>query len=114
MAKKIMQFRYYGDVAEQNKNQPLDIKKQSLASGEVFADYLPIVQLGIQTIPGTKFYLNNGTSPIIVGSTGIYELDLDGISTITHLAFDAKSLAALDNNLNGYLIIDIICDDVEG
>lgn len=110
MAKKIMQFRYYGDVAESNKNQPANISKQSLASGSIFSDYLPIIQLGIQSVPGTKFYLNNGTTPIIIGSTGIYELDLDGVSSITQLSFDPSSLAALDTNLNGHLIVDIICD----
>lgn len=110
MAKKIMQFRYYGDVAESNKNQPNNISKSNLANGKIFSDYLPIVQLGIQSVPGTKFYLNNGTTPIIIGSTGIYELDLDGVSSITQLSFDAGSLEALSTNLNGHLIVDIICD----
>lgn len=111
MAKKIMQFRYYGE--NNDKNQPSNINKQTLASGSIFSNYLPIIQLGIQTVPGSKFYLNNGTTPIVIGSTGIYELDLDGVSSITQLAFDAASIAALDGNLNGSLIVDIICD-VEG
>jgi len=113
MAKKIMQFRYYGE--NNDKNQPYNINKQSLASGSIFSEHqcLPIVQLGIQTVPGSKFYLNNGTTPIIIGSTGIYELDLDGVSSITQLSFDPASITALDGNLNGYLIVDIICD-VEG
>jgi hypothetical protein len=37
---------------------------------------MPIVQLGIQSVPGTKFYLNGSNNPIIIGNTGIYELDL--------------------------------------
>ena len=32
-------------------------------------------KLGIQAPAGTKFYINSSTSPIMVGRTGIYELD---------------------------------------
>jgi hypothetical protein len=40
---------------------------------------MPIVHLGIQTLPGTKVYLNsNMDAPVIIGATGIYELDLEG------------------------------------
>ena len=41
--------------------------------------YSPIIHLGIQTLPGTKIYLNGFyDAPIIIGATGIYELDLEG------------------------------------
>jgi hypothetical protein len=59
-------------------------------------------------LPGTKFYLNNGLTPIIIGPTGIYELDLEGISQITDLRFDSNSLTAVENNDSAYLIIDIV------
>lgn len=108
MAKKIMQFRYYGE--KNNKNQPSKIDKINLRSGNIFSGYFPITQLGIQSQPGIKFYLNNSTSPIIIGSTGIYELDLKGISSITQLSFDAASLRLIDSNVNGYLIIDILSE----
>ena len=78
MAKQIMQFRYYAEG--NSKNQPRTINKAKLSSGSVFSNYFPITQLGIQALPGTKFYLNNSTTPIIIGSTGIYELDLEGLS----------------------------------
>jgi len=43
-------------------------------------------------MPGTKFYVNNHTTPVVVGATGIYELDVDGLSNITDIQFDDKSL----------------------
>ena len=79
-----------------------------LTKGSIFANYLPITQLGIQALPGTEFYLNNSISPILIGSTGIYEIDLEGLSEITDLHFNRKSLEAINNNENAYLIIDII------
>lgn len=104
----IMQFRYYGD--NDTRNQPTSVKKKDLFDGKIFSGYLPITKLGIQTLPGTKFYLNNSTSPIIVGYTGIYEIDLTNISTINSLSFDISSLRAIEGNSNAYLIIDILCN----
>lgn len=108
MAKQIMQFRYYGERNE--NNQPKDISKARLARGSMFNNYLPITQLGIQALPGTKIYLNNSITPVLIGSTGIYELDLEGLSTITNMYFDQTSLEAINANPNAYLIIDIISD----
>ena len=53
-------------------------------------------------------YLNNSIEPIIVGSTGIYELELEGISKISSLKFDSKSLKLIADNPNAFLIIDVI------
>ena len=107
MSKKIMQFRYYSEG--NSKNHPSNyISKARLASGSIFSSYYPITQIGIQALPGTKFYLNNGISPIIIGSTGIYELDLEGLSEITQLSFDPLSIEAINKNNSAYLIIDII------
>jgi len=36
-------------------------------------------------MPGVKFYVNNHTTPIIIGATGIYELNVDGLSNITDI-----------------------------
>lgn len=112
MAKQIMQFRYYKD-GDTNKNQPKNINRSRLISGSVFSNNLPVTQLGIQTLPGTKFYLNNSTSPIVVGSTGIYELDLEGLSEITNISFDAQSLVNINANENAYLIIDVVSEPRE-
>ena len=73
-----------------DKNQPFDLTYAKLVDGSVFdtPSCYPIVQLGIQTLPGTKFYLNNSIEPIIVGYTGIYELDLDNQTEIFKLTFN--------------------------
>lgn len=107
MAKEVKQFRFY-QTGNTQKNYPSKLDYRSLISGSAFANYMPIVQLGIQSLPGTKFYLNNSNNPIIVGYTGIYELSLEGKAEISSLAFDAKSLEAINGNANSYLIIDII------
>lgn len=108
MAKHIMQFRYYNDE-QGNNNQPEDLNAESLNKGTVFAKYLPFTQLGIQALPGTRFFLNdNIEGPVIIGSTGIYELELEGISKISSLKFDSKSLKLIADNPNAFLIIDVI------
>lgn len=108
MAKHIMQFRYYNDE-QGNNNQPEDLNAESLNKGTIFAKYLPFTQLGIQALPGTRFFLNdNIEGPIIIGSTGIYELELEGISKINSLKFDSKSLKLIADNPNAFLIIDVI------
>ena len=108
MGKKIMQFRYYGDGASNNQPKE-DIDKISLLTGRIFEECLPITQLGIQTLPGIRVYLNNNIeNPVIIGSTGIYELNLEGISEITNIYFDSQSLSLIEDNSNAYLIIDVI------
>ena len=106
MAKKITQFRYYSEGNA--KNQPSNINKAKLQSGSIFTGYTPITQLGIQALPGTKFYLNDGLSPILIGSTGIYELDLEGLSEINKITFEGASIESINKNNNAYLIVDLI------
>lgn len=108
MAKQVKQFRFYDTQNSGGKNYPSNLSYRSLVSGSIFSNYLPITQLGIQSLPGTKFYLNNSNNPIIIGYTGIYELNLEGMGEITALSFDAKSLEAINGNANSYLIVDII------
>jgi len=69
------------------------------------------VQIGIQTLPGTKIYLNAHTIPVIIGATGIYELSVDGLSQITSVQFDNASLQIIENNPNAYVIIDYIYEE---
>lgn len=110
MAKHIMQFRYYNDE-QGNNNQPEGLKAKNLEERDnnIFSKYTPITQLGIQALPGTRFFLNeNIEGPVIIGSTGIYELDLEGISKINSLRFDHKSLELIANNPNAFLIVDVI------
>lgn len=73
---------------------------------------MPLIQLGIQTLPGTAFYLNgNATRPILIGNTGIYELNLNNLSQITSLAFDSSSMDLIDGQENGALIVDMMYED---
>ena len=71
-----------------------------------------ITQLGIQTLPGTKFYLNNSNESIVVNNTGIFELDLEDQVQITALRFYYDSLRLISEaNLvkdNNTALLDII------
>lgn len=114
MAKRVKQIRYYSDNSA--NNYPIDNNKptyRNLVSGSLLSKFVPILQLGIQTLPGTKFYLNGSNNPIIVGNTGIYELDLESLPKINSLQFDASSLSLISKNNSAYLIIDIIYEDGE-
>lgn len=113
MAKAVKQFRFYGEDTDALKNYPTEVNIASLKNGSVFKPYLPILQLGVQALPGTKFYLNDAVEPIIIGHTGIYELDLDIETQISGLQFNSKSLEIISNNENAYLIVDIIYDSIE-
>lgn len=113
MARYIKQFRYYNEDNNDGHNQPSKISFRNLVSGSVFNDCFPIIQLGIQSLPGTKFYLNNSKESVIIGNTGVYELDLSGKTEITSLSFDSKSVQAINVNDNAYLIIDIIYEKPE-
>jgi hypothetical protein len=60
-------------------------------------------------LPGTKFNLNTNLDPIVIGTTGIYELDLtDSSAVITSLTFEQSSIEYIQSNPDGYLIIDIV------
>ena len=105
--KRAYQFRYMNE----NDKFPESITIGQLITGEAFANKTPIYQLGIQALPGTKFYLNGGIDPVIIGSTGIFELDLEQKSAIGSLRFSAESMKRMitdDNADNRYLIVDII------
>ncbi len=86
----------------------------NLVTGALFSDKMPIYQIGIQSLPGTKFYLNESQDPVMIGSTGIYELDLHEKSTISGLRFDPESVKTIEKALNtgtGYLIVDIVYEE---
>ena len=85
-------------------------------TGHLFADKTPIYQLGIQALPGTKFFLNGGIDPVIIGATGIYELDLQDKASISALRFDAESMKTIEkagDAGNGFLIVDIVYEGEE-
>jgi len=118
--KKIKQFRYYGGSSDDSdiaikKNSPSEINRNNLITGSIFQGYFPILQLGVQSLPGVKFYVNNSTEPIYIGSTGIYELDLNNGVEISSLSFDYESVDMVDNNemSNAHIIVDIVYEAEE-
>lgn len=101
---RIMQFRYYGD--KDSQNQPSGLTANRLYGGSCFNAYYPITKLGIQSLPGTEFYLNNSDYSISLGTTGIYEIDLTGKAEITSIRFAPESLQRIRNISGASLIID--------
>ena len=63
MAKRIKQFRYFGDN-DITHNTP-NTNSKTLVSGNLFSSVLPILQIGIQALPGTQFYVNSSNNFII-------------------------------------------------
>ena len=113
MARKVYQVRYYGDnKSDSNKNQPANLTGNRLRSGSVFSQYTPMKQIGIQSMPGVKFYLNNSIEPITIGSTGIYELNVENMTEITALSFDTTSINMINQTPStSYIIVDILYED---
>lgn len=112
MARVVKQYRFYNEL-DDTRNQPSYINMENLINGKVFdsPSCYPILQLGIQALPGTAFYLNSSIDPVVVGFTGIYELDLENQVEIVKLTFNKKSIEAINTNANGYLIVDVLYDD---
>lgn len=122
MSKYITQVRYYGENDERNSDK--NVSAQTLTDGSAFEAFSSITQLGIQTSPvfeceegGTKhlvrpsFYVNNGISSIQIGRTGIYELDLEGLSVIQNLRLAKDFVNAIDKCGDGaHVIIDLVYD----
>lgn len=113
MARKVQQIRYYGDhKSDSDKNQPANLTGNRLRSGSIFSQYTPMKQIGIQTMPGVKFYLNNSIEPIVIGSTGIYELNVENLTEITALSFDTTSINMINETPStSYIIVDILYED---
>ncbi len=110
MAKAIKQFRFFGQNPTISSS---NLTFQGLVSGNIFENFLPIYKLGIQGMPGTKFYLNNSSDPIVIGITGIYELDTKGQTRITAINFSPDSIQNIMDSSFGGLIIDIMYDPGE-
>lgn len=112
MAKIIKQHRYYGG----SELDDYEESRQGLITGSAF-NYnknknSKILALGIQTVPGMKFYLNGNDYPIYVGPSGIYEIDYSDNCEIKSLRFDDYALKDLiDDEKGNYLIIDIMYDN---
>lgn len=89
--KRVMQFRYRGDNHSENYPK-YEYYTDRLTDGNIFQDYGFVSKLGIQGPVGLKFYLNFSNSPIMIGQTGIYELDLEKVGRISAIQFDRTDL----------------------
>lgn len=102
MAKKVSQVRYFG-----GGNANGNTNATQLMNGSAFK--YPIVQLGVQALPGTRLLINNSETPLTIGATGIYELNIDGLATITSLMFASASVKNLPATAS--IIVDYIYDE---
>ena len=110
MAQQFKQFVYCNPGSTFNT---AGLTAQDLIDGEKFKQYVPITQLGIQAPPGTKFTLNYSSLPIIVGFTGIFQIDLSAGGSIEALNFNADSVNKIAENPNSMIIIDLIYEGGE-
>ena len=105
MANTIQQYRFY--EKNSSKNYMIEDVKD-LVTGDFLGEKIPVIQLGVQALEGTRIYLNNLVNPIIIGESGIFELELDGVTEIFKIRFDCASLDAINKDKNATLIIDTI------
>lgn len=107
---KMIQFRYYGENNPNNAYPKENAKTwQSFCADLSFRSYAPIHQFGIQTLPGTRIYINQSNYPVIIGGTGIFEIDCDKTTAaISSFRVEQESMEAINNNDHGYLVIDLI------
>lgn len=106
MAKKIIQFRYFGDGNSKNT-----VTQEQLTAENIFSSYSSISKLGIQAGPGTIFKLGSTVNdyPIEIGLTGIYELDLEDYGYINYIQFEEIKMPHVEKNGEGLpLLIDIV------
>ena len=107
-----MQIVYHKDGSVYNNPSGLT-RSGGVGSGinYVLSNYMPLVQVGIRALPGTKVYFNNNSNPVIVGFNGVFELDFSNSqagAVITSLRIDQNSLQLIEENDSAYLIIDMI------
>lgn len=113
MALKFKQYRFFGEGS--NKNADVSYSNNTLT----FTNWpTSIKRMGIQTMPGVEFNINgsgNSEPNIIVGPSGIYEVDVEETgSTIGSLDIIESTLMHYfdsDGNNTAYLMIDVIYDD---
>lgn len=103
MAYRFAQVRYNQDGSDLSNTTAED-----MISGRAFGSYTAIFQLGIQAPPGTIFYINGSNSQLLVGASGVFELDLLNKASISSLRFDATSIDFVQENDSSLIIVDIL------
>ena len=112
MGMKFKQLRFYTYSIENTLNEPrltgVEDGILKWQNGTAFTNYLPVTKLGIQAPPGTRFYLNGSQTPVKVGWTGLFELDLSQGGEITSIRFDSGSLNFINGNSNACILLDLV------
>lgn len=103
--KLIRQFRYYGE--NDPRNYPTTLNMDQLVYNNIFSGLSSITQLGVQGRPNTVMFLNGQKYPIVIGETGIFEIDLQNHGQIFSIRFTSESLDAYQKS-DSRLLIDII------
>ena len=106
MSYSFHQLVYHNDTS--NYNNPTSLTQSNLA--DEIQKYMPLSQLGIRALPGTKIYINENTNPLIVGFNGLFEIDFSNISngSIYSLTVDPASLNLIKSLDTAYLILDMV------
>ena len=111
---EVYQFRFYGFSNDHNYPSGMSwigSNGDNTKSVDLLTSIGAAIKIGIQTLPGVRFYLSAGSlnDPIIIDHTGIYELDLRNTTTkIGNLFFDPASLERVSEVENASLIVDIL------
>lgn len=124
MSRGFRQFRYYG---ENSGNIPgtdypvsnIDIESLIAVTGSNSIcgriNGANIMHLGIQSLPGCKFFLNGKAYATYIGNSGIFELDFEGTGqAISSICFDETWIRNIFSNAANsqtpYIIVDIAYD----
>ena len=113
--KQIKQFVYYG--LNDSRNTPQGSEFSNPWIYNLFSQYRQISHLGIQGEPGVLFCINGSKDEdaIMMGNTGIYEIDLDGVGYISSLRFlegELKRFYPEGSSGERRLIVDFIYEGV--
>lgn len=102
-------FKQVVFCSENSLMNTAEVTKENLISGSIFGTGAtgPLSQLGIQAPPGTKFYINGGADPAIVGFSGFFDIDLGEGGSILSLRFDKESIDKIAANDSAILIVDM-------
>ena len=111
MARKIKQYRF--PYEKPNTNGEF-YSIEEIFNGNVIKGITDVEQLGIQTLPGVKFKVNDSEPWVVIGHSGIFELDLNGAIDISKLEFSLGSLKLISENPHAYLIVDIVYNSEKG
>lgn len=61
-------------------------------------------KVGIQALPGAQIYFNDKTDPIVIGNTGIFEINLENYGYINQIRYDGEHIIT---GPTPYLIVDL-------